>query len=251
MEPSVVESFEDAAPGQAPVRGYLHVSTGVARGGIVLTHGAGANCNARLLVALAGAFCNRGLTVLRLDLPFRQLRPHGPPRRGEAERDQEGLRRAVEALGKRTPGRIFLGGHSYGGRQASILAADEPGLVSALLLLSYPLHPPKAPQQLRTGHFAAIRTPALFVSGTRDTFGSTAELAEALRLISALTQLLSIQGAGHELMKAPRSAAGTKNKDAPPKFEDDLPSQIAQAFDVFVARSTKVAISSFAPRTKA
>jgi len=236
MKKSVVESFEDAAAGQAPVRGYLHVPAGVTRGGLVLTHGAGANCDAHLLVALATAFSELGLVVLRCDLPFRQLRPFGPPSRSDPERDQQGLRRAAEAMRKRASGRIFLGGHSYGGRQASVLAAAEPGLVSALLLLSYPLHPPKNPQQLRTQHFPSIRTPAFFVSGTRDTFGATGELAEALGLISAPTQLFPVPKAGHELMKTPRNSAGTKSKSAPLKVKDDLPSQIADAFEAFVGR---------------
>jgi predicted alpha/beta-hydrolase family hydrolase len=98
------------------------------------------------------------------------------------------------------PARIFLGGHSYGGRQASILAASEPQLANALLLLSYPLHPPKLPEQLRTGHFPSLQVPALFVSGIRDGFGTIAEMKSALELIPARTDLLAIAGAGHELM---------------------------------------------------
>jgi hypothetical protein len=101
---------------------------------------------------------------------------------------------------QQTSGRLFVGGHSYGGRQASILAAAEPGLMDRLLLLSYPLHPPRRPDELRTGHFPELKTPALFVHGTRDGFGSTDELIAALRLIPARTELLEIAGAGHELM---------------------------------------------------
>jgi hypothetical protein len=95
---------------------------------------------------------------------------------------------------------VFLGGHSYGGRQASILSAAEPGLADRLLLLSYPLHPPQRPSELRTGHFPDLKTPTLFVHGTRDGFGSIDELAGALKLIPARTELLAITGAGHELM---------------------------------------------------
>jgi uncharacterized protein len=97
-------------------------------------------------------------------------------------------------------GRIFLGGHSYGGRQASMLAADAPGLVEGLLLLSYPLHPPRRREELRTAHFPSLETPALFVHGSRDGFGSLAELEEARKLIPARTELLPIPSAGHELM---------------------------------------------------
>jgi predicted alpha/beta-hydrolase family hydrolase len=80
-----------------------------------------------------------------------------------------------------------------------MLAAETPGLVEGLLLLSYPLHPPKKPQQLRTAHFPNLRTPALFVHGTRDDFGSIEEMRAALQLIPAATTLVPIEGAGHDL----------------------------------------------------
>ena len=179
---------------------HLHIPTDPGSDCLILTHGAGANCDTPLLIALADAFCASGMTVLRFDLPFRQLRPHGPPPRGSAERDQQGIREAVATMRQQTSGRLFAGGHSYGGRQASILAAAEPGLIDRLLLLSYPLHPPRRPDELRTGHFPELKTPALFVHGTRDGFGSTDELIGALRLIPARTELLEIAGAGHELM---------------------------------------------------
>ena len=72
-------------------------------------------------------------------------------------------------------------------------------LVAALLLLSYPLHPPRKPEQQRTQHLPDLRTPALFVHGTRDPFGTIAELEQALKMIPAKTKLLVIEGAGHDL----------------------------------------------------
>ena len=195
-----IHEFVDKTPGEAPVQGFLHTPKAPSGDGLVLTHGAGANCQAPLLRRLADAFCEHGMTVLRCDLPFRQLRPHGPPIRGSAERDQQGLRRAAELLRQRLTGRIFLAGHSYGGRQATMLAAAEPQVASGLLLLSYPLHPPKRPEQLRTAHFPDLRTPSLFAHGSRDGFGRPDELAAALRLVPAQTRLLVIEGAGHELL---------------------------------------------------
>jgi predicted alpha/beta-hydrolase family hydrolase len=168
--------------------------------GLVLTHGAGANAQSPLLIKTADAFATAGFFVLRYNLPFRQRKPFGPPSPSGAPEDREGLRTAVSRL-KQHASRICLGGHSYGGRQASMLAAESPDLVEALLLLSYPLHPPRKPTQLRTAHFPQLRTPALFVSGTKDDFGSPAELTAALRLIPAKTALQIIEGAGHDLMK--------------------------------------------------
>jgi uncharacterized protein len=194
------DEFVDMSNKDGPVRGFLHHPVLPKTDCLILTHGAGANCRTLLLTTLAEAFCAAGLTVLRCDLPFRQSQPHGPPPRGSAERDQEGLRAAVESMRSQTRGKIFLGGHSYGGRQVSILAAKEPELVERLLLLSYPLHPPQRPAELRTRHFSALRTPALFVHGARDGFGSVGEMGAALKMISAPAKLIAVSGAGHELM---------------------------------------------------
>jgi uncharacterized protein len=182
-----------------PVRGFLHSPADPNGDCLVLTHGAGSNCNSPLLVVLATAFCASGLTVLRCDLPFRQLRPHGPPQRGSAERDQEGLKAAIASIRQQTSARVFLGGHSYGGRQASMLCAAEPGIVDRLLLLSYPLHPPQRPGELRTAHFPHLQTLMMFVHGTRDGFGGIDEMIAALKLIPTRTELLQIDGAGHDL----------------------------------------------------
>ena len=182
-----------------PLRGFLHRPAAPNHCGLVLTHGAGSNGQAPLLVALADAFAEAGYTVLRCDLPFRQARNFGPPRPGDAARDRAGLKHAVETMRTLVSGQVFLGGHSYGGRQASLLCADEPALVDGLLLLSYPLHPPGKPDQLRTAHFPRLHTPALFVQGTRDPFGTIPELEAALKLIPLKSRLLTIENAGHDL----------------------------------------------------
>jgi predicted alpha/beta-hydrolase family hydrolase len=169
--------------------------------GLVLTHGAGGNARAPLLVALDTAFTERDLTVLRYDLPYRRARPKGPPRPSEAARDRAGLREPVQSLRTQVGDRVFLGGQSYGGRQASILAAAEPELADALLLLSYPLHPPGRPAELRTAHFPELRTPALFVQGSADPFGSLDELEAARTRIPARTSVLPVEGAGHDLSR--------------------------------------------------
>lgn len=182
------------------VRGWLHEPAGNARRqGIVLTHGAGSNCESPLLQALAAEFCAAGYHVLRCDLPYRQERPHGPPFPAASARDREGLRRAADAMRELTPEHVTLGGHSYGGRQSSMLAAEAPELVEMLLLLSYPLHPPRKPEQLRTAHLGKIQTPALFIHGARDPFGSLEEMQAALTAIPARHHIVAIEKAGHEL----------------------------------------------------
>jgi predicted alpha/beta-hydrolase family hydrolase len=192
------EPFRDETT-DPPVRGFLHLSANANGDAVILTHGAGGNCNAPLLVALSQSFSARGLTVLRCDLPFRQQKNFGPPFPGNAEHDRVGLRNAVAAMQKQMSGRIFLGGHSYGGRQATMLCASETDIVPGLLLLSYPLHPPRKPDQLRTQHLPNLRTPSLFVHGTRDPFGSIEEMQGALKLIPAKAKLMAVEGAGHDL----------------------------------------------------
>jgi uncharacterized protein len=181
------------------VRGFLHSPSSPNGDGLILTHGAGSNCNASLLIELAKVFAESGYLVLRCDLPFRQDRPTGPPFPGNAERDRAGLRNAVAAMRQLASGRIFLGGHSYGGRQSTMLCAAEPDLVSGLLLLSYPLHPPRKPDQLRTQHLPQLRTPSLFVHGTRDPFGTVEEMQKALHLIPARKEFVAVEGAEHDL----------------------------------------------------
>ena len=222
MNKSQVRGFSDDAPGEAPVRGVLHRAEHPDAGFMVLTHGAGGNCNAPLLVALAESFAASGLTVLRCDLPYRQRRPTGPPSPSDAKTDQAGLRRAVALMKDQFGGRAFLGGSSYGGRQASMLVASEPSLVEGLLMLSYPLHPPGRPAQLRTAHFPSLRIPVLFVSGTRDAFGSITEMGAAIKLIPARTKLIPIEGAGHGLLQKSN--------------REDLPETVVGEFGAFFSR---------------
>jgi uncharacterized protein len=213
--PNTILTFADNAV-EPRVRGFLHTPEAPSGNGLVLTHGAGSNANAPLLIALAETFSAAGFTVLRCDLPYRQVRSWGPPGPSDAARDRAGLKNAVEALGKIISGskdagappnavfvgwekRIFIAGHSYGGRQASMLCAEEPDSAAGLLLLSYPLHPPRKPEQQRTQHLPDLRTPTLFVHGTRDPFGSIAEIEQALKMIPAKTKLLPVEGAGHDL----------------------------------------------------
>jgi predicted alpha/beta-hydrolase family hydrolase len=224
----MVTPFDDLA--DPPVRGFLHAPSAPSGNAIILTHGAGANCQSKLLIEMSDAFAAAGFTVLRFDLPFRSERPTGPPRPGSAARDREGLRRAVELMKERQRGPIFLGGHSYGGRQSTMLAAEDSQLVDALLLLSYPLHPPRKPEQLRTSHFPKLKTPALFVSGTLDPFGTVAEMESALKLIPAAHALHEVEGAGHDL--------------AIKKTFGDLPSRVVSEFQVFVEKSAKPAKSA-------
>jgi uncharacterized protein len=200
MSVTLEQIFDRAV--EPAVRGYLHRPVTPNGDALVLAHSAGSNAQSPLLVAVADSFAETGFTVLRIDLPFRQARPHGPPFPAMAAKDRQGIHRAAEFLKQSVSGRVFLGGHSYGGRQATMLAAEEPGLAAGLLLLSYPLHPPRKPEQKRDAHFPDLKTPALFVHGSRDPFGLPEEMEQALKLIPVRTELLIRKGAGHDLKGA-------------------------------------------------
>jgi len=235
-----------------PVRGFLHRPSSPSGDGLVLTHGAGGNAKMALLVALAEAFAGAGFTVLRCDLPFRQVRPFGPPRPGDAARDRAGLANAIAVMRKLVTGRVYIGGQSYGGRQASMLLAqheekqvprlgsrfasestsvarndsseERDTVVDGLLLLSYPLHPPAHPEKPRTQHLPGLRVPTLFVQGTKDPFGTVDEIEAARKLIPAKTDLLRVDGAGHDL-----GFAGKKRREELP---DLVLTKFREFFDV-------------------
>ena len=101
-----------------------------------------------------------------------------------------------------------------------MLCAAEPELVNGLLLMSYPLHPPRKPEQLRVQHLPNLRNPALFVHGTRDPFGSIEEIQSALKLVAGETRLLAVEGAGHDLDFKRKAGAA-------------LPMEVVTAFEEF------------------
>jgi uncharacterized protein len=213
--------------------GYLHRPAQPNHLAVVLTHGAGGSCRSKLLVTVSDALAAAGFTVYRFDLPFRQARPQGPPHPATAAADREGLRQTAAEMKLFMTGpkkstaapRVVLAGHSYGGRQASMLLAENPEAADALLLLSYPLHPPDKPTQLRTKHFPQLTKPAFFVQGTRDPFASVEELSLALQLVPSPRHLLQIAGAAHDL-QAPKSPV-------------DIPAQIAAEFALFLATALR------------
>lgn len=158
---------------------------------LLVTPGASATRDHPTLVAIERSLAAHGVVVERIDLP-RGTRP---------DRHLAAISAAARALAGRTglaPGQIVLGGRSMGGRMCSLAVAG--GLAAAgLVLVSYPLHPPGRPDELRTAHFSSLRVPCLFVSGTRDAFGTPAELTAATAAIPAPVTHVWIEGADHGL----------------------------------------------------
>jgi predicted alpha/beta-hydrolase family hydrolase len=197
----MVETIQHQPSSGPAVRGFLHTPSGETNRGIVLAHGAGSNATAPILVNACTFFADAGFLAMRIDLPFRQR--GGAPSPSQSSQDREGLKNATDFLRARGASTIVLGGHSYGGRQATMLAAENPSVADALLLLSYPLHPPGKPAQLRTAHLPELRVPSVFAHGTRDPFGSIAEMTAALALMPARHVLIEVEKSGHELKNVP------------------------------------------------
>ena len=143
-----------------------------------------------------------GVVVERMDFPYRKAGRRAPDR---APKLIAAVVEETEALRPRVA-RLALGGRSMGGRMCSMAVAD--GLeADALILVSYPLHPPGRPDRLRTEHFAAIEVPCLFVSGTRDAFGRPDELEAATAAIPGSVTHHWIEGADHGLRRADAEVA--------------------------------------------
>ncbi|GAB3129409.1 dienelactone hydrolase family protein [Tsukamurella serpentis] len=187
------------------------------RATLVLAHGAGGDRDATMLRLLGDELAGRGVRTVRIDLPFRRLRPKGPPSPSGQPADRAAFAEAVRTL--ELDGTILWGGHSYGGRMASMAVAEladgaGPGaaLPAGLLLLSYPLHPPGRPERARTEHLPAVSVPTVLVHGKRDPFATTEELAEAAELIAGPTTIVEV-AAAHDLAPT-RSGAPVKAADA-------------------------------------
>ncbi len=167
--------------------------------GLVLFHGAGGDRDQHTLVAIAEGLAP--LPVERVNFPYRNQGRRPPDRAPKllAFLDEE-----VPAIAARLgtePGRLVLGGRSMGGRMCSMAVAD--GMPAAgLVLLSYPLHPPKKPESLRTGHFPEIDVPCLFISGDRDPFGSPEEFDQHLPAINGPVTVVWLEGERHDPRKA-------------------------------------------------
>lgn len=168
--------------------------------GLVLAPGASASRDQSGLVAIDEALTPLGIRVERIDFPYRLAGRRAPDRPPVLVATVvEAARSLADDLGVPQE-RIALGGRSMGGRMCSMAVAE--GLpASVLVLVSYPLHPPGRPEKLRTEHFGAMRVPCLFVSGTKDTFGTPAELEAATAAIPGPVTHEWIENGDHGLRR--------------------------------------------------
>ena len=176
--------------------------------GIVLFPGAGSSADHPSLLALEAALAP--IPVRRVDFPYRRAGRKAPDRAPVLLACvREEVRAFADELGVAT-GRLVIGGRSMGGRMCSMAAADadDPLKVAGLVLVSYPLHPPAKPENMRTEHLPRITVPTLCVSGTKDTFGTPQELRKAFRKVPGDVTWEFVDGKGHDLKKADEVIVG-------------------------------------------
>lgn len=180
------------------IASVAHRPEGTPAGVVVLTHGAGGSRDSPLLQQVCDEWARRGWLAVRYNLPYRRRRPTGPPS-GSAATDRAGIVEAITVCRDLAGGPLIAGGHSYGGRQTSMVVASGEAAVDVLTLFSYPVHPPGKPERPRTEHLPKITVPTVFTHGTSDPFGAPGEVRDAAAMIAAPTEVVEITGARHDL----------------------------------------------------
>lgn len=175
---------------------------------LILGHGAGAGQTSGFIVEFATALSARGIGIVTFNFLYTELRRRIPDPNARLETC---FRAVIEAVRHRNSGKLAIGGKSMGGRIASQVAAGEVGALAGLVFLGYPLHPPGRPDRLRTAHLGDVKTPMLFVQGSRDAFGTPAELRPIIAQLEPPAELYIVEGGDHSF-KAPKSA-GVRQQD--------------------------------------
>jgi predicted alpha/beta-hydrolase family hydrolase len=178
---------------------------------LVLAPGAGAPRHHPFMADVAGKLADRGLRIGRFDFLYAMAGRKAPDRQPVLEETYRAVAEHLRAA--ESPQRFFIGGKSMGGRIASTIAAGEdPADVDGLVFLGYPLHPPGRPERIRDAHLYEVRTPMLFVEGTRDPFCPLETLGQVLEKVTAPTELSVIDDGDHSFKV--RKSSGRSSEDA-------------------------------------
>ena len=219
---------------------YAAAGSGGARAAMILAHGAGAPQTHPWMVRMAGALASRGLEVFTFNFLYTESRRRVPDKNDVLEATWRAAAAAVRAQSEIARGKLLIGGKSMGGRIASQVAATPAmpplaagsavslpaagpaiGELAGLVLLGYPLHPPGRPDKLRTAHLPRVKAPMLFVQGSRDSFGTPAELEPFVAPLAARgTRLLVIEGGDHSLV--PPKSSGVDLEQVMARVADEV-----------------------------
>jgi hypothetical protein len=185
-------------PTGAGVTALVYRSDQPAGASLILAHGAGAGQRSFFLVSFADALSARGLDIVTFNFPYTEQRRRVPDRRPVLDACYEAIILATVRHLASARAALFIGGKSMGGRIATHVAAAQPALpVAGLVLLGYPLHPPGRPTERRDAHLGDVRRPMLIIQGSRDTFGTPVEFESLMGSLSAASRLHVVDGGDH------------------------------------------------------
>jgi len=195
------DRFTIATP-RGDVSAAWHAAEGPA---LVVGHGAGAGMDHPFIVGFCEALPGEGIAALRFNFPYMEAGRRTPDQAANAI---AAFGAALDAATERAGGPpVLAGGKSYGGRIASMAAAD--GMpAAALVFLGYPLHPPGKPDRVRDEHLYALEIPMLFLHGTKDPFAEPALLAAVVEKLGDRATLVDVEGAGHSFERSRKDDAG-------------------------------------------
>jgi hypothetical protein len=187
---------------------------------LILGHGAGADQTSGFMVAFATALAECGIDIVTFNFLYSEHRRRIPDPNARLESCWRAVIETVRSRITSSAGKLALGGKSMGGRIASQVAAGDAGDLAGLVFLGYPLHPPGRPDRLRAAHLRAVKAPMLFVQGSRDAFGTPAELQPIIGQLEPAADLFVIEGGDHSF-KVPKSA-GVKQQDVYRAIQDRI-----------------------------
>jgi hypothetical protein len=186
----------------------------------ILGHGAGANQTSGFMVAFATALADRGIDVVTFNFLYTELGRRIPDPNARLESCWRAVIETVRGRIASGASELAIGGKSMGGRIASQVAADNAGNLAGLVFLGFPLHPPGRPDRLRSAHLQDVKAPMLFVQGSRDAFGTPAELQPIIGQLEPPADLFVVEGGDHSF-KVPKSA-GVKQQDVYRAIQDRI-----------------------------
>jgi predicted alpha/beta-hydrolase family hydrolase len=176
----------------------LKPSRWTSRTAVILAHGAGQGMNSPFMTYFHTELSNRDFLSVKFDFEYMEAKRRVPDPQPKLQARYRSIVR--EVIDQHQPKRVIIGGKSMGGRVASYIAGDTPG-VSGLVFLGYPLHPPGKPDQLRDQHLYGVKLPMLFISGTKDTFAERPLLEKVVGKIGDNATLVWIEGGDHSLKR--------------------------------------------------
>jgi predicted alpha/beta-hydrolase family hydrolase len=199
--------------------GYPAAGGNLAGVTLILGHGAGADQTSAFMVTFATALAERGIDIVTFNFLYSERGRRIPDPNGRLESCWRAVIGSVR--GRITSDdKLAIGGKSMGGRIASQVAADCVEDLAGLVFLGYPLHPPGRPDRLRAAHLPGVRAPMMFIQGSRDAFGTPAELQPIIGRLLPSADLFVVEGGDHSF-KVPRSA-GVKQSDVHRTIQDRI-----------------------------